>query len=351
MAGTDAVHTDDPMTPQAAAELSRQMLDGMGITAKNDADGAVHPGQIPEGANQPAGTEEGAAAAANPDPAQPAGAPDGGDPGHDKNAAWASTLPEEVQADLSRMTPQTVTRLREIAESGLRLDDYTRKTQEVGRDRAKITGLKQKAEFADRVLNDPAMMARLYGAENPAGAPPAGEASPSTNEEIAELMKTADPTEFAQGLDAIIEKRVNSKVTESRASAPETKAATVNSAADRIREAIADKLPEGSWERACEMFVEHCEHKGVQWFDTPVAGLAMELRPHLRLAIAEQIARGRDQPQGDAGGDDGKSTPGTPPGVRAAAMPSSGSGAPPSPFRSTSPRVERSPRTRPTNGR
>jgi len=318
--GTDAVHSDDPMTPEAAAELSQSILGDLGIKTPDQANGADHPGQTPAEANPTPTPAMGAPAGANPEqPPEPGATPTVPSPAPDKSAAWVATLPDVVQADLGRLAPETVAILRQNAEGGMRQDDYTRKTQELARDNAQNAILAQKAEFADSILNDRGMMARLYG-EDPAGAPPAGEPIPT----IADLMKTQDPEAFAAGLDQIITKRVETTTSAAKAADPDTKAARVNHAADKIHMAVADKLPEGVWDRACGLFTEHCERKGARWFDTPVEQLAMDLRPHLRFALAEHAARGQQQPQATVPGVPDTSKPTPQPGVRAAAIPSSG---------------------------
>jgi hypothetical protein len=318
VAGTEAVHSDDPMTPEAAQEMSQQILGDLGI-ATDQVDGADHTGENLAPTNPPAGTEPGAEASATPTMGQEVGVKDEGvTPAPEQNAAWVATLPEEVQANLSQMHPQTITRLREIAEGGLRLDDYTRKTQKVSQDSARLTELEQKAQFADLISQNRQAMAAFY-AEDPQAAAAQEEAVPS----IADLMKTNDPDAFAQGLDAIIEQRIGAKTEQVRQNDPNQKAATVNAAADQIHKAIQDRLPEGAWDRACGLYVEHCETKGVAWYDTPIDQLAMEMRPHLRFALAEHAARGA-APQVKSGESAGMSTPEQRPDARAAAIPSSG---------------------------
>ena len=324
MTGTDAVHSDDPMTPEAAAELSASIL-GEDYGIKPDqANGAVDTGQTPAEANPTPTPAMGAPAGANPEqPPEPGAEPTVPSPAPDNGAAWVATLPEVVQADLGRLAPETVALLRANAEAGMRQDDYTRKTQQLARDSAQNAILAQKAQFADSILNDRATMARLYG-DDPAGAPPAGEPIPT----IADLMKTQDPEAFAEGLDKIITQRVESTTTAVKEADPDTKAARINHAADKIHMAVQDKLPEGVWDRACGLFTEHCEQKGIKWFDTPVEQLAMDLRPHLRFALAEHAARGLQQPQTTVPGVPDTSTPPPQPGVRAAAIPSSGANIP-----------------------
>jgi hypothetical protein len=317
VAGTDAVHSDDPMTPEAAQALSQEILGDMGVL--DQAQGADHTGGIPAASNPEAGVTDGAGAPANqPDP-QATGLNPEMSPGADSTAAWTNTLPEEVQADLSRLNPATVAQLREIAEGGMRMDDYTRKTQAAARERADAI---KKAELAEK------MVERLM---DKTGAPVEPKNAEPEMPSIKALMETSDPEEFAQGLEAFIAKTVEARTSKQRVESPEYKAKVVDSAASQIHDAIKDKLPEGAWDRATQLFVEHCEQKGVEWYDTPVQSLAMELRPHIRFALAEHAARGPQQPQASDQGTDGMSRPVHQPGVGAAMMPSSGPNMPTAP--------------------
>lgn len=322
MTGTEAVHSDDPMTPEAAQELSSQILGEMGLgQPKDQAEGADHAGQSPVEANPYGEPDEGPAAAGNLSEADLQGAEAGGQPAPEMNAAWVAALPEEVRADLSRFNPQTVAKLREIAESGLRLDDYTRKTQKTAANQREIEILRKKAEFADEVLQNKRLMAEFYR-DDPQAAPAEGE----QEMDVEQLMSITDPKQFAAGLDKLINDRINSGVKQQKQNSPEYKAARVRHAADQIHEAIKDKLPDGTWERACQLFEEHCAASGVQWYEVDVSRLAMDMRPHIRFAVAEHVAQGQ-QPRA-AGVESGTSTQVPSPGVRAAAIRSSGPNTP-----------------------
>lgn len=326
MTGTDALESGEPMTEEMAEALSQQILsEDYGIKTGEQAEGADHTGEIADGANQNPDGTEGAEASANPESQTEDGANEQETPAPEVNAAWASTLPEEVRADLSRFRPETVTQLRKIAESGLREADYTQKTQALARDRSEVDALQHKVRFADSVLNDPAKMAALYGAEAQAvsAGQSADQPTASTDSKIRELMKTDDPDAFAKGLDEVIEERI----AKARMSSPEAKATVLNEAAEKIREVLAPKIPEGTWERAVELFNEHCQQSGSTWYETKPRDLAMALRPHIRFALAEYAA---SQSKGTAPTQDqtATSTPAPRPGVRAAAVPSSGSMAP-----------------------
>lgn len=324
------------MTPEAAEALSKEILGELGMEgSKDQAEGADHGSQepVPDNPN-PEETEETPAGAPPAEP-EAEGSDDAGDGGRpDAHAAWVAALPESVQADLSRLNPDTVAKLREIAEGGLRKEDYTRKTQEVSRERAYIEQNKELIEWAKSLLEDPSKARAIADAagsktEEPEGASPEDEVS-----QIRELMKTDDPDKFAEGLDKLISDRVARQNQKAQESAPERKAARVNAAADQIHDAIKDKIPEGAWERACELYVEQCELDGEAWYDTPIEKLAHRLRPHIRFAVAEQVARqgGTEQPpQQGVEGEGEKSKLVEKPGPRAAAMPSSGSNAPTKP--------------------
>lgn len=334
MTGTDAVHSGDeaPMSKEMAESLSAEILGEMGLGAKDQADGADHGSQDPAPDNQNPDVTEGTPAGATPTEQQADGSEDAGSGDlPDAHAAWVATLPEAVQADLSNLNPDTVAKLREIAEGGLRTEDYTRKTQELARQRAEIESQRELVEWAKSLLSDPKRSKALLEsaaqeADDPKGAAPEDDAAL-----IRDLMKTNDPDEFAAGLDKLISDRVERSQKKAKESAPETKAARVNAAADQIHEAIRDKIPEGAWERACELYVEQCELDGEAWYETPVEKLAHRLRPHIRFAVAEQYAkqgsRG-DTPQPTSQDEGSMSKPVEKPGPRAAAMPSSGSNVP-----------------------
>lgn len=316
------------MSQEMAESLSAEILGEMGLGQKDQARGADHGPPAPEDDNQSQDGDEGSPAGDTPQDHSEDGSDDGdkgGTPG--VAAAWMKTLPEAVQADLSRLSPETVAQLREMAEGGLRQDDYTRKTQKLQRELAEAEKVKELADFARSLLSDPDKAKLLRGERSE----DSDSASESEDDLIEKLMEERDPQKFARGLRDFIRGEIKKGAEESTKNSPQARAARVNAAADQIHEAIRDKIPEGAWERACELYEDQCQQEGVAWYDTPVEKLALALRPHLRFAIAEQLSRqgaGQSQPQGESQGESGKSKPVEKPGPRAAAMPSSGSGAP-----------------------
>lgn len=304
-----------------ASELSAQILSEQGIGRDHAKGTAANPATA-RGAT-PGGEDDGGAGAPANLQSQPAGEPStakGGAPG-----AWVSKLPASVQENLSGYDPDTQSQLRALAEGGLRLDDYTRKTQAIKRSEAEMKQLRQRGELLDQLVT---RIASGRGADpvEPEDEPPS----------MAALMDESDPEAFAAGLEKFISHTIEKKSEAVRQSSPDAKGAMVNDAADQIRGALGDKISDEQWGRACDLYVENCTAFGTSWQDSDPQRLPEAMRPHIRQALVESQMniRGAASQDGvdDFGNQDGvypggpKSTPAHGSGTRAASL-SQGMGA------------------------
>ena len=307
--------TDEPMSGERAAEVSDAILRDMGIRT-DQAEGATTQPADGGTANPTSADDAGAGAPANqqtPGSREP-NANASGTPGGQQ--AWMTRLPEAVQANLSQYDEGTQSKLRELAESGLRLDDYTRKTQAVKRTEAENKELRKRADLLDNLVAKIAAQNGQAPAADPDDAPP----------KIAELMAESDPEAFAEGLEKFIGHAVQKQQEETRAASPEARADLVNSAAAQIREALGDNISNEQWDEACVAFEENCAAFGEEWWDVDPHRLPGLLRPHIRAVLA----KGGTTPQAAAAEGEGgapASEPPTAPSDTGTSTPALGSGA------------------------
>lgn len=285
------------MSGEAAAKLSASILAERGLG--NQADGAGKGGEAPAGDNPGANEPTGSPAGDNRD--------DGGtsDPAGEKDATaqenqgWMSSLPESLQRDFKKLSPEQQVAVRELAEGNMRQADYTRKTQEAKREAALA---RKKAAALDEILSDPEARARLMGKTQAAAG---HEGEESTVPSITDLMKVEDPTEFAEGLDAVINSRIERANEARQAASPEAKAAKINEAAEVVRQELGDKINDEVWKRASELFVEQFDSFGEHWWESDPSRVAFNLRGPIRQALLEAKAAEQSAASRTAGGDTG----------------------------------------------
>jgi len=302
-------YSDSPMDLGAAAALSAQILSEQGIGVDQAKGTTANPANA-RGATPRNDNDDGAGAPATPR-GSPSGEPSnagGGAPG-----AWVSKLPASVQANLSGYDPETQSQLRALAESGLRLDDYTRKTQALKRSESEIKQLRQRGELLDQLVT---RIASGRGADpvEPDDAPPS----------MAALMDESDPEAFASGLEKFISHAIEKKTEAVRQASPETRGALVNDAADQIRGALGDKITDEQWNRACDLYVENCAAFGTAWQDSDPQTLPAALRPHIRQALIESQMNIQGAASQDGVDDFGNPTGSSPTGAKS--TPAQGSG-------------------------
>lgn len=210
---------------------------------------------------------------------------------------WQREMPEDLRARLEDLSPEAQKFIRDNAEKGLRLSDYSRKMNALPR-REQFEAAVQKAELLDKLVTS---RPELFGAAPQQQNGNGHAAAPADEVRLAEeLLETTDPKEFASKLGAILQSqkdRILGEVQQTLASSPDAKVSRLDAAAAEIRRSYGERLTDEGWKSAVASFKERVSRFGGDWRTIDPSHLAFLMEPELERQVQDPVSFSRQQPE------------------------------------------------------
>jgi len=184
-----------------------------------------------------------------------------------------SIYPEDLRTDLSGLPPETLTKLVE-AHKGFQAD-HTRKTQAAAQAQKEAKAVMEKAQWADGVQGNEALMQRMFGLQ------------PETTAEPDKSLLEMEEPELKAAIRRMAQAEAAAIVKEQLTNSPVAKQHAVRTAEQNYwqqRQSAGEQDSQQLRKATIDSFVSQCQQNNMGLDQIPPDSLPFLLEPHIQIA-------------------------------------------------------------------